>query len=117
MQRNAVTVADAASELGITPRRVRQLAGLHPQIVVSERPLRVDVAALRAIRGASPAALASAALKVLDFDWPKVAEANQRPEVLALLLIAELHPGLRSARRYPEPLRTLRMRAGLPPDP
>lgn len=114
---SGVRINVAARELGITARRVRQLARLHPRCIVSDRPLRVRVDELREIRGASPAALASAALKVLDFDWPKVAEANQRPEVLALLLIAELHPGLRSARRYPEPLRTLRMRAGLPPDP
>jgi hypothetical protein len=108
---------DAARELGLSPRRVRQLARLHPRVIASERPLRVRVDELREIRGASPAAMATAALKVIEMQWPKVAEANQRPEVLALLLIAELHPELRSARRYPEPLRTLRMRAGLPPDP
>jgi hypothetical protein len=112
-----VRVNVAARELGITARRVRQLARLHPRVIASERPLRVRVDELREIRGASPAAMATAALKVIEMQWPKVAEANQRPEVLALLLIAELHPELRSARRYPEPLRTLRMRAGLPPDP
>jgi hypothetical protein len=111
------TVSDAARELGISARRVRQLAALHPHVVASERPLRVRVDELREIRGGSPAAMASAALQVIEMQWPKVAEANQRPEVLALLLIAELHPELRSASRYPEPLRRLRQRAGLPPDP
>src|SRR5690606_32679904 len=98
-----MTVGLAAHELGLSPRRIRQLARLHPRCIASERPLRVRVDELRAIRGGSPAAMASAALQVIEMQWPKVAEANQRPEVLALLLIAELHPELRSARRYPEP--------------
>jgi hypothetical protein len=113
----AVSVSMAALALGVSDRRVRQLARLHPQIVASERPLRVDVAALREIRGASPAALASAALHVCEALVPKLAPANRTPEVLLLLLIDQLHPELRAARFYPEPLRRLRERAGLPPEP
>lgn len=108
---------DAARELGLSTRRIEQLARLHPEIVRGFRPLLVDVAALRELRAASPAALASAALRVLEFQWPKLADQHRTPEVAFLLLIDQLHPELRSARSYPASLRRLRERAGLPPDP
>jgi hypothetical protein len=111
------TVSDAARELGISARRVRQLAALHPQVIAGERPLRVDVSALREIRGGSPGATAAAALHVIEFTWPKIADEHRTVEVFTLLLIDQLHPELRSASRYPEPLRRLRARAGLPADP
>lgn len=61
--------------------------------------------------------MASAALQVIEFQWPKVAEQHRTVEVAMLLLISEMHPELRSVRTYPEPLRRLRERAGLPPEP
>lgn len=111
------TVADAGKVLGISTRRIRQLVLLHPRIVASERPLRIYIDELRQIRGGSPATVAAAALHVCESLVPKLADANRTPEVVSLLLIDQLHPELRAARCYPEPLRRLRARAGLTPDP
>ena len=131
MSSRALTAAAAARELRVTPTRIRQWVAAGAPAVRRERPMLVEVAALRRWRAGqhaqTPELLGQALLDTIRRDCGTGAPAHEAvgiPARQAALLLVFAYDrlcrgltGKESPLPLPEPVRALRVVAGIPADP